>query len=59
MLPKLPTTHLIWCPIGLDYQLMPGLMPYIEWNAFRYRTPIPTIESNIGGLLLFGAEVQF
>jgi|GEM_PF-922481 len=45
--------------VGVDYQVIPGLMPYLEWTGFRLSSPIPLVKTNKGGVIMCGAKIKF
>lgn len=45
--------------LGVDYQLLEGIMPYVEVTRFKVKSPIPTIVANKGSVLLVGTKISF
>ncbi len=45
--------------VGIDYQLIPGVLPYIEVTRFRFSSPISDVQRNKGTLFLAGAKIEF
>ncbi len=44
---------------GLEYQVMPGLLPYAEYTSFRYKTSLDDISPNNGHVALAGVKISF
>lgn len=45
--------------VGVEYQALPGLLPYAEFTNFRYKTKLPDIKANKGNVVLTGVKISF
>ncbi len=45
--------------LGVEYQLVPGLLPYVEMNWFKHNDNNTTTPSNSGTVLLVGSKLSF
>ncbi len=44
---------------ALQYQILPGLLPYIEYSTFNLKTPIKNLKTNKGHLFVTGMALRF
>lgn len=45
--------------VGLEYKVMPGLMPYAEFTSFNYKSPLVDVKANKGSVVLAGVKLNF
>jgi outer membrane protein OmpU len=48
----------IWS-IGADYKIAPGLMPYIEFSRFNFKSPLTQLKTNSGHVMVIGVKMSF
>jgi hypothetical protein len=48
----------VWS-LGLDYQLAPGMLPYVEATSFDLRSNNTTLTKNRGNVYLVGTQLRF
>ncbi len=45
--------------LGLEYKVMPGLMPYTEFTSFNYKSDLANVKTNKGSVVLAGIKLNF